>query len=388
MAVIGQEVAAARTTQAAVAQTEVAQAVDGGLATQSSAPVISLGPNIDRLKFTGDLLLRFERRDRDDDTAESGDDMRLQRWRTRLRLGAVWTYSSGSAIGTSANDTWNEDAVFETGGIGLDYAYARHHWQDLTFTVGQQKNPFRTTYILFDSDMRPTGATLQASHDFGCGSAFATLGAYNVRAAAENEDLADMVAAQVGVQRDIGGKGSALLAVGLYKYDSATSQQFFTETKNDDYSWELFDVYAEVGRTFGPVKLTLYGEYVNNLSVSNDHGSQLFPEDAASSFLSNYEPEDNNMAWVAGVKASYKRLRLNYSYAHIEGDSVPAFQTDGTFANGLSDTNVAGHVVKLKYMLTPHCHLGANAFLTTWIEDNDYQYDSSNIFQVDLGYRF
>jgi hypothetical protein len=389
-----------------VTRGDVVRAVGDGLAAQDTSAVISLGPNIDRLKFTGDLLLRYERRDRDDDTPTSGDDRRMQRYRTRLRLGALWTnsaenwevgvglatgsykFDNDGAIGTSANDTWNEDSVFESGNIGVDYAYARHHWRDLTFTVGQQKNPFKTTYVLFDSDLRPTGATVQGSRKLGDTNLFATVGAYNLRYSGEDEDLADMVALQVGAKRSFGENSSGLLALAFYSYDSATSEQYFTVTDNDDYSWDLLDVYGEFGTKVGPVKLTAYGEYVVNLGADNESGSQFLSTQSPATYLPNYEPEDNNAAWVAGIKAKYRRLSLDYSYAYIEGDSVPAFQTDGTFANGLADTNVAGHVLKLKYSVTQNFYVGANMFLATWIEDDDYKYDNSNIFHLDLGYKF
>jgi hypothetical protein len=413
MATIGQKASAAATTQTNVAQAEVVNAVGGGLAAQSSAPVIALGPNIDRLKFTGDLLLRFEQRNREDEMPGTGDKHEMKRWRTRLRLGAIWTNTaenweigvglatgsyknkSGSAIGTSANDTWNEDNVFESGDFGLDYAYARHHWEDLTFTVGQQKNPFKTTYILFDSDLRPTGATLQGNHDICATNVFATLGAYNLRYTGEDQDLASMVALQIGAKRAFGEKSSGLLALALYSYNGATSQQYFTTTLNDEYSWDLLDAYGEFGTKVGPVKLTAYGEYVVNLGANSQDGSQFLPTQSPGTYLAYYDPEDNDTAWVAGIKAKYKRLSLNYSYAHIEGDSVPAFQTDGTFANGLSDTNVAGHVVKLKYSVTENFYVGANLFMTKWIhnlgnldDDTGHNYKNSNIFHVDLGYKF
>ena len=333
----------------------------------------------------------------------------MERYRTRLRLGALWTNSTenwevgvglatGSfkldndgAVGTSANDTWNKDSVFESGDIGIDYAYARHHWKDLTFTVGQQKNPFRTTYALFDSDLRPTGGTIQASHAF-CGTdMFATLGAYNVRYSGEDEDLADVMALQLGAKRAFGEKSSGLLAVALYSYDGATSELYATD---DSYSWDLLDVYGEFGTKVGPVKLTAYGEYIVNFGADSQGGSQFLPGQSPSTYLAYYDPEDNDTAWVAGIKAKYKRLSLNYSYAHIEGDSVPAFQTDGTFGNGLANTNVAGHVLKLKYSVTEDFYVGANVFMTKWIHDlgDDDEikanYDDSNIFHVDLGYRF
>ena len=133
---------------------------------EKAAGGITLRDCIENLTLEGDLLIRYERRELD---VPDGDDKNLDRIRTRFRLGFVWKsldeswevgagLAPGGPEATRTQDTWSEEEFFGTGDIRLDYAYASHSLGDLTFVVGQQKNPFETSWLLWDSDVRPAGS--------------------------------------------------------------------------------------------------------------------------------------------------------------------------------------------------------------------------------------
>ncbi|MBW6520507.1 MAG: hypothetical protein K0A99_05770 [Desulfoarculaceae bacterium] len=52
---------------------------------------------------------------------------------------------TGSDDPTSGNDIWNEARLFETGDTRLDYAYAKHRWDDVSMTLGQHKTSYKTS---------------------------------------------------------------------------------------------------------------------------------------------------------------------------------------------------------------------------------------------------
>jgi hypothetical protein len=184
---------------------------------------------IDQLAIKGDLRVRYERRDRDN-PSDSYDAM--NRWRTRFRLGGVWknkteNWEAGAGLATggfdgrSTNDTWGEESEFETGDIRLDYAYAKHKIEDFSFTLGQQVNPFETSWLFWDGDLRPTGLTAQYAHKIGV---FTSLGGYAVRFyKTPGEDTAMLVAGQAGYKNKIG--EVSLLAAAGYQIGRASCRE-------------------------------------------------------------------------------------------------------------------------------------------------------------------
>lgn len=369
-------------------KTEVDSAIERGLAQIKDDSSLSLGKNIDGLKLKGDLRLRYERRMRD---RANGDDSDRNRFRTRFRLGMNWKNSTeswdigaglatGGGDATSTNDTWGEDGAFETGNINLDYAYAKHSWKDLglSLTLGQQKNPYETSFILWDGDVRPAGATVQ----YGCGGAFLTAGAYNVRYSGSDADLGNMVAGQVGYAYEAEDV-NAVLALGYYTYNDAVAEKELGPSS--DYEWDILDLYTSVGTKVGDAKVSLFAQWCTNLGADATNGSQLAKTPAG------YDPEDQDMAWTLGIGAKMGKLSLGYAYGHVEGDSVPSFLTDGDFGTGLDNGsgNVEGHRIKVGYKLTKNCSVGSTLFFVENIEsDSSYSYDDASLCQIDLKYKF
>ncbi len=366
-----------------------------------AGPGLTLGKGIDGLKLTGDLRLRYEYADLDGDSDSGRDDVRkYDRFRHRARLGGVWTNKEenwevgigmeyGSGSGNSANDSWNKGSVWESGDVYLDYAYAKHTFADalagLTLTLGQQKNPFLSSFAMFDGDLRPTGLSLQYSR----AAFFGTLGAYNLRSdtrvsGSSDQSTANMVAAQAGLTWS-NERSNAKVALAVYAGDSETSEYTFGES-NDDYSFTIAQLYAEAGTTLADaVKAKVYGEFLTNLGVDSDF-SQLSYQPGA-----NYRSSANDSAWSLGVEFGWQKFKASYAYAHIEGDSVPWFFADSDFGAGLPDgaLNAEGHVLSLGYALTKNCELRGTLFLVDPL-DTDRGNDGLGVTQtqLDVIYKF
>ena len=400
---------------------EVDAALREGQAQEKQTPSISLGKGIDNLKLKGDLRVRFEHRERDRKVPSNGDgDRSLERWRARFRLGGVWKNDaeswevgaglatgdfdgpmSGASAGTSTNDTWGEDDPFETGDIGLDYAYAKHSWDCMSLTVGQHKNPYKSSFMLWDSDLRPTGISAQ----YAPGGVFATVGAYNVRYSGQDEQMGNMYGGQVGLTMDNESGLTSTLALAFYTFDTATTEAQFEDQLGAlaagdprlDYRWDILDLYGNVALKLDSVTLTAHGQWCMNLGVDNEDGSQYYVNTVPGpgvQYPGGYDPEDENQAWTLGLQAQFGKIKLGYAYVHIEGDSIPYFIKDATFGSGLAGdvsatTNLKGHNLKASYSLTPNCSLAGTIMLYDYLRDEDgLTYDGGEFYILDLNYKF
>ena len=193
---------------------------------------ISLGDGINGLKIKADIRLRYERRETQDGSRESTND----RVRQRVRIGLSfmssdnWRFDIGLATGgnngTSSDDTFGEEKDFETGDLRLDYASATYMMETMTVILGQQMNPFLTTGLLWDSDVRPVGITGK----FHSGMLFFTLGLYDVVRnidAYGDDSKSDnlLISAQIGLTGKMDGLTDKMeevsynLALGFHRYN-------------------------------------------------------------------------------------------------------------------------------------------------------------------------
>lgn len=363
-------------------RTELDSAIEAkGLAqVKDTGPVIQLPKQIEGLKIKADARFRYERRD--EEFGANGESSR-DRYRTRFRLGAVWQTNEGWEIGaglatggndgTSTNDTWSDGGEFETGDIRLDYAYAKHSWDCWSLTVGQHKNHFESSFLLWDSDLRPTGVTGQYKMD----GLFATAGWYEVRNLGTDEASVQMWGGQVGYEMDM--EGTSLLVAGSYYYYNDGPTTDFIGI-SDDYGWNIGDLYAEVGMPVGDASISLYGHVWKNFGASGDAGESLLG--------GTEKGDDNDMAYVLGLKGKMGNFSAGYAYARCEADSTPGIFANSDFGAGTAGTalNAKGHVFELGYKLTKNFSINGTAMITEEIEDfND---EESNLYQIDLSYKF
>ena len=372
-------------------------------ALKQAGDVLKLG-KAEGLELKGDVRLRYERRE--ESFNGSKDDAERDRFRQRVRVGALWSnenwnagigIATGSEESNSTNDTFSQGDVFESGDVRLDYAYVAHKWDSATLTLGQQKNPFLTTSRLWDSDIRPAGATLATEQ----GNLFATGGIYDVRHLGTDEADSMLYALQGGISFE-NENSNGLLAIGYFHFNEPTFGNEISEDTDaeigvlsekgidaarktairnafEDLDFQLLDVYGELGCDHG----TVYGQYTKNLGSDSD--TDAFTFDSVTGFDS-----DEDTAWVLGAKTAFGKLSIGYEYAYIETFATFPEITDSDFGTGVANTDVEGHVLKAKYKLTSNLSLsGAMMFYEPIEFDNvDGEEEDGSLYQLNLEYKF
>lgn len=361
-----------------------------------TSKVVFANEFIDQLTLKGDLRVRYEVLDKNYKDGKQGatDISNRDRVRTRFRLGGVWDnkaenwqigagLATGSDDPTSTNDTWSDAKPFETGAINLDYAYAKHKWNDFSFILGQSENPFTSSWVFWDSDVRLAGLTAQYGQKEGV---FATLGGYGAKYV-NGDNFATLVAGQAGYK----GKVSAAkytLAAGYQTYsksliNEASSTFLLNNVDANKYELNIGDLYGDVSFPVGNVKLKLYGQIWQNFGADGDVGQSQ----AGSSFTK--KPGDADQGFVFGADAKYDAFKLGYSYSVVEADSLFGYLADADFGDGLSKTNKKGHRVNLGYDLSKSW--GTSLTWLSYERDEDWaaaKEDQVDLVQFDVSYKF
>ena len=345
-------------------------------ATESDAPPAPVNASdfLKGLDINGELRVRYEHAEKDVPDEDAAD-----RLRAKFLLGMKWNnpdenwkiaagLASGGLDGTSTNATYSNDMIFETGDIRLDYAYAEHNMDKFRFLAGQQKNPYKTTWALWDGDMRPAGFTATADLE----PAFVTAGWYQVRYA--DKDIAQMEAIQIGAKTDM-----ATAALAFYNYHQVDDYIDFEELGLDsDYTYQIIDLYAAGDIKTDMAKIAPYVQVFYNMGAKGEPGQSVLGGDL--------DPEEENMGWVVGVDTRIDKVKFGVAYAEIGADSVQQGMKDGDFGGSLDLTNVKGFKVGLGYALTKHCSVDATAYLYEAIE-RDLDQDAKT-YHLDLNYKF
>lgn len=344
-------------------------------ATEEKTPApVNAAEFLKGLDINGDLRVRYEHV-----TADVPDEDEVDRMRARFRLGMKWNnpdenwkiaagLATGGLDGTSTNATYSNDMVFETGDIRLDYAYAENTLGDLSLLAGQMKNPFETTWALWDDDMRPAGFTGKIDLK----PAFVTAGWYQVRYV--DKDIAAMEAIQAGVKLD-----EVTAALAFYNYDQVKKYIDFTKTGMDpDYTYQILDLYTTGDLKTDWAKFSPYAQVFYNIGAKGEPGQSVLG--------GNIDPEEENMGWIVGLDTTVNKVKFGVAYAEIGADSVQQGMKDSDFGGSLNSTDVKGFKLGLSYALTKHCSLGTTALLYEPMERDLDQ--NCKTYQVDMNYKF
>ena len=385
--------------------------LQSGYAVIKEVAGVNLGKGISGLSLKGDARFRYEARDREIGDNEDSRD----RFRIRLRLGALWhnvddsweigvglaTGGTGNGSGTSTNQSFSDDGVFQTNDINLDYAYARHSWEYADLVIGQQINPWKnsTTFMLWDSDVRPVGITGKYYYE----GLYVTGGLYDVLGAdGEDNSEALMFAGQAGYEADLDTM-QLLIAAGLWIFNDTTYEavnNFVNDGEdvdtdkdkipdtdprhagplNDDAQFAIGDIYGQFNMEIDEkVKFQTHFHVAINFGADSEGGTQL---DQA-----GIDPEDEDLAWLIGGKGSWGPVELRLDYAHIEADSVFAPVKDSDFGDtaGMTVTDVEGIKLGLKYKFSKTLSLGGTFMDLNEIEGTSRE---AQLYQLDLVYKF
>lgn len=354
---------------------------------------------IDQVTIKGDFRVRYQY---DDRSYNQEDDRTRERFRSRFRLGGVWDNKAenwqvgvGVAGGdwtdpTSTNDTWGETNPYDHSELNLDYAYAKHKWNDYSMTLGQMENPYITTWTMFDPDLRLTGLTLAYGAKEGF---FATAGGYGIRTVLFSDKYTDDSAmaymGQIGYKNKFSEKGKYTVAAGYQYYDQTfiSDGDIYYDTNINPAVYELSigDLYGDICFPAGPMIMKLYGHAWMNFGadggVGESQAGQYFPE----------EPDDNDLGWVLGMNGEIEQFHFRLAYAYVEADSLYGFLTDADF--GIDRTNKEGIRANIGYDITKNWAVNFNYFYMERIEElvgepsgNDI--DDMSTYQLDVSYKF
>ena len=354
------------------------------------------------MELSGDLRIRYEYKEKDVDNEDPTDRMR-QRFRLGMKWnnpGENWKIAAGLATGgsdaTSTNDTLSDGSFFETGDIRLDYAYAEHKMNNFKFIAGQQKNPFQTTWALWDSDVRPAGFT--ATMDLK--PAFVTAGWYDVYYA--DNDMAQMEAIQAGLKTDI-----IAGALAFYNFhddapeimgDFLTKEKFGRKTTDEDgntvyvidymdpdYSYQIIDLYLKADIKTDMLKISPHAQIFYNIGAEGEEGQSLLSGEQKNG-ADLLDPEEENLGYLLGVKASIDKIKLGVEYASIGADACVPLLKDSDWGSALQYVDVEGFKLGLGYALTKHCELNATAYLYE-AKERDIDQDPKT-YHIDMVYKF
>ncbi len=360
---------------------------------KSEGQVVLGNEFIDQLKLKGDLRVRYEARDIDYKDGK-GSDYSRERWRTRFRVGGVWEnkaenwqvgagLATGSDDPTSTNATYSETKPFETGDIRLDYAYAKNKWNDFSLTIGQAENPYTSSWVFWDSDVRLSGLTAQYGQKDGV---FAVLGEYAAKLV-HDDNTATLTASQAGYRGEASGV-KYTLAGGYHLYsksllNDASATFFLDKIDAEKYKLNIGDLYGDVSIPLGEVKVKLYGQLWKNFGADGLVGQSQ----AGSSFTKT--PQDANLGYVFGADGKYGPFSLGLAYSLVEADSLFGYLSDSDFGDGLSKTNKKGYRVQLGYELSKNWNTSLSWLSYKRAEDfASAKEDHVNLAQLDVNYKF
>ncbi len=307
---------------------------------------------VERMKFFGDLRLRWESTSYDSFKGSSKDGK--DRLRTRLRFGVKSQIHEDVEVGlrmatgsdddpTSTNQT-NGNYFAEFTSWGVDQAYVK--WTPgfipekiADLTVGKAKNPFVTTKVIWDGDVVPEGAFLNLTFNKkGTFQPFLLGTILVVEQAGEASDNLYAYAAQAGV------KGEA----GAMKYVVAAAYTDWQDLGNPGYlapNQHKTPVYTNADGDVRTTNFKVWDFVAKGSFAYNDKGDVH----AWAHYLNNADADgpysEKDTAWGAGVGATYAEFGLDFWYKYVEADSTPGFIADSDSGY----VNTEAFVVALSY---------------------------------------
>jgi hypothetical protein len=344
------------------------------LPTNATAGTLATSDFIDKLEMNGDLRVRYEQIEKDVDNEDKND-----RWRQRFRLGMKFNnpeegykiaagLCTGGSDATSTNDTYSDDSLFDTGDIRLDYAYGEHKFCDFKFIAGQQKNPFETTWLFWDGDVRPVGLT----GNYAMEGFFVTTGGYDVRYV--DKDVAYMYAVQGGAKMEM---LTAALAFYTYNRVDEILDSAVVANLDEDYGYDIIDFYVSSDIKADPAKIKPYAQVWYNMGAEGEEGQSV---------IAGLDPEDENLGWIVGCETKIDKFSVGLDYSQVGADSVIQGLKDSDFGSQLNSTDVEGFRIGLGYSITKNFGLAATAYLYE-AKERDLDQDPKT-YHFDMNYKF
>jgi hypothetical protein len=331
---------------------------------------------VDRIRFKGDIRLRYEGIDED-----GVPERNRGRFRTRFGLTAdvdddvqlVLQLASGGDDPVSRNQTIGDG--FSTKDIGIDLAYVDWSVNDkLHIFGGKMKNPlFRagSVPLIWDSDLNPEGVAAK----YTSGVLFGAAAIFSV----EERNTADdslLYAAQGGFKFDVGIDATVTAGIGYFVYtDTIGNEPFFNgrakgnsvdAAGNYVFDYEDVEIFAQFDSEIAGWPLRIYAHAAQNMEVDN---------------------EDTAYAVGAKIGAAKQQGKSEFSwtYESIEADAVIGTFNDSDFGGGGTDSS--GHILKGKYALSKRVTIGGTLFINEVDRFQGSEHDYRRI-QLDVEFKF
>jgi len=336
---------------------------------------------IRKTKFKGDFRLRYQLND-----MHARPDR--HRGRYRMRLGFVTEVIDkihvGFGLATGGNNPRSTNQTmmdsFDTPDCRVDYAYASYTpWDWLTLIGGKFKNPiWRTSGLLWDSDIRPEGAA--AILNYKAGSAvdlFLNTGAWIIDERSGDESDPIMFVAQPGYKLKLGKSAYFKNAAIMYQFSNVEGNMldYSSGTNTLTRSGALRNDYDAVGVT-GELGLNTGFDYIPFFA--------LFSE-----YITNRKASDSDDGYLVGLKFGDKKVKersqwqFQAMYRRLERDAwLDCFPNADVYSGG---TNIKGYNAGVKYGLTRNVTFDLNYFYMKMLTGSSM---SDEVLQVDMNFKF
>jgi len=327
------------------------------------APVAEYG-FMDRFHFKGDLRLRYESIERDDEDNK-------YRNRYRLRLGAKVDLienlqfevgmRSGFANPTSGNQTFEDDEALSDyflQSLRFNIVGLAYKSDNSTYKVGRQPymmyRPIKSQ-LVWDNDVSLNGANYQYKDD----TKIITVGINQPtleEAAIDDADDVNLFIAQY-VHKSNLDFAKLNLGTGVYIYDGLKG------------NLPLFG--SSKGNT-----LDADGFYANDYQIVEGFGELEFkdlfgmPFKVAAGVVYNFGADENNFGYDLALQLGKAKdvgdWQVKYSYTDLEEDATYAAYSDSdNFGGG---TAASGHAIRAKYKMGKNLYIAGNFFFNELYE--------------------
>jgi hypothetical protein len=348
------------------------------IAVALSTPVIADDGDswVDRVDFKGDVRLRHESIDEDDE-----EDRKRMRFRTRFGFSAdvmedvdfVLRLATGGGNPVSTNQSF--DSGFSTKDIGVDQAYIKWTATDeLTVFAGKMPNPMFTAGkvpLVWDSDLNLEGFAAT----YSSGMFFGTAGGFSAEERSSSDDSL-LYAVQAGLKTSIADGAKLTAGVGYFGYTDTIGNEPFYDGRSKGnsvdvegnylYDYENLEVFAQLDTKLGEWPLQIYAHFTQNNEVNE---------------------EDSAYAFGAKIGSAKKQgtQQFSWTYQDVEADAVIGTFNDSDFGGGGTDSD--GHLIKYKYMLRDKISLGATLMINQVDRFQGVEHDYNRL-QLDVEFKF
>ncbi|MBC3951990.1 putative porin [Pseudomonas folii] len=308
-----------------------------------------------KTQFKGDVRVRQETINIDGQSNSQDKD----RQRIRARLGAYTEInpqvSTGIRIATGGSSdarSTNQDldGYFVKKDLWLDLGfidYAPTAVKNLHVIGGKMNQPWVSMGdVIWDGDINPEGlATTYSIPLGGKTELFGSAGYYTLKDNIDGEgtqfrhDLS-MTAGQLGAKFAPTDNLKVTLGGSVYAFDNDKDSAALRVNGNTTNQFRLYEGFGQMDISGLGLPLALYGQYI----VNND------------------STDDQDTAWLAGLKTKVFGFGLDYNYRDTQRNAVVGAFTDSDFANGT--TGSRGHKIKVGYEIDKNFSVGATYFLT------------------------